>query len=143
MGFKKDYQEITLPDSGEKITTRHLKALDYNYIGAVPDTFIETWRKLTGKKNVSLRDLDGANSDFIVRIAMRGIVKQSGEFELVAKHPPECDEKEISFFDLAEKDQAAILGSIFSGGEGIPLDFLETLSGTGGQDTQGKDEKQA
>jgi len=127
MGLKKDYQEITLPDSGEKITTRHLKALDYNYIGAVPDTFISVWRKLTGKKNVTLRDLGAENSDFIVRIAMRGIVKQSGELKLVAKHPPDCNEKEISFFDLAEQDQAAIMESIFSGGEGIPLDFLETL----------------
>ncbi len=127
MGLKKDYQEITLPDSGEKITTRHLKALDYNYVGAVPDTFIETWNKLTGKKNVGLRDLDGDNSDFIVRVAMRGIVKHPQEFKLVAKHPGECEEKEFSFFDLTAGDQAAILESIFSGGEGIPLDFLKTL----------------
>ncbi len=143
MGLEKEHQEIVLPESGEKITVRHLRTLDYTFVGAMPDTLLATFLKMTGKKDVSVQDLDPDSAEFMVSACIRGIVKQPEKFALVSKHPKDCTDDEFSFYDLKNGDQAELMNSIFSGGEGLPLDFLKALRRKMGEGQPGANEKQA
>jgi len=128
MGLKKNYREVTLPDSGEIVTVRHLMTLDYNMVGVIPDTALATFLKMVGRKDVSAQDLDKETQMYLIKAIMRGIIKQSGPLKLSEKEPQECGDDEIPFFDLSNEDQGTLMSAIFSGGEGLPLDFLKALS---------------
>ena len=47
--------------------------------------------------------------------------------EIVEKEPQDCSPKEIAFVDLKNEDQGTLMTAILSGGEGLPLDFLQAL----------------
>ncbi len=143
MGLEKGYREIELPDSKEKLTVRGLKTLDYTYVGQMPDTLLATFMRLTGKKDVNVQDMDPESADFLVQCTMRGIVKQESAQKLSAKHPQDCGDDEFSFFDLSDKDQAELISSIFSEGEGLPLDFLREVGRKAREVSEGQNEKQA
>ncbi len=143
MGLEKDYQEITLPESGEKLTVRHLSTLDYQMAGSLPDTALGTFLKMVGKKEVSVQDLDAETAKFLIKAMMRGIVKQSGELKIVEKDPQDCSVKEIAFVDLKNEDQGTLMSAILSGGEGLPLDFLKALGREIRKIQAGEDEEQS
>ncbi len=141
MGLKKDYQEIELPVSGEKFTVRKLQTLDWTYVGVVPDTLIDDWKKFTGKKKAEIKDLQAPSADFMIAGCIRGIVKFPDGPKLCSKQPVDCDDTEFSFFDLDTQDQSELMTAVFSGGAGIPLNFLEETSGEDREGQPGEDEK--
>ena len=133
MGLKKDYQEIVLPESGEKLTVRKLSTADWQYIGSIPDTLAYDWLKIQGKSKTNVvDDMSPESRDFVLAAAMRGIVKHPEGFTLSDKHPKDCADDEFSFYDLKSEDQACLMIAIFSGGEGVPFNFPDETSGEKG-----------
>ncbi len=129
MGLERNYKEIPLPDSQVMVTVRVLKKLDYTFCGAAPDTLMPTFLKMAGKKEVGVQDMDAATAEYIVACVMRGIVRHPEKWEIVEKQPKDCIDNptEFSFYDLSNNDQAVLTDAVFSGGDGIPVKFLDAL----------------
>lgn len=124
MGLVKPYRELVLPVSQVKLTLKELRAYDYGFIGAIPDSFTETKKrqdklKADGAAPVQmLSDFKPDELMYIAKRACRAIVRvhhKPGEIqqEIVAKNPGECSAAEFSFFDLPSEDQTALVADVF------------------------------
>jgi hypothetical protein len=125
--LEKTHKEIKLPKCGESVTVRQLRQIDYAHIGAIPDNCIPSFLDLIGKDNVPVTDLDPQTADFLLKAVARSIVKHPEKLRLTEKQPEHCTEKECSLYEIETEDLGALMDGCFSGGEGLPLDFLEAI----------------